>query len=99
MKNKPISNTSLTDWARVDALTDAEIDFSDCPELTPDMIENAFVRRGFESLPPKAKITLQIDQDVLEWFRARERNYKAHINALLREYMDLQSQTKRSASA
>lgn len=99
MKNEPISNTSLTNWARVDALTDQEIDLSECPEITPDMLERAVIRRGLRSLPPKTKITLQIDQDVLAWFQTRERNYKAHINALLRAYMDMHAHTKTSVKA
>ena len=32
---------SKTDWARVDAMTDDEIDTSDTPELGPDFFANA----------------------------------------------------------
>ncbi len=34
-------NTSLTDWDRVDALTDEEIDTSDIPPLDEDFFANA----------------------------------------------------------
>ena len=46
MNNKSILNKSETDWARLDAMTDADIDLSDCPEVTPDMFAGAVVRRS-----------------------------------------------------
>jgi uncharacterized protein (DUF4415 family) len=51
-------------------------------------------RRGaIDPLPPgKTRITIRIDNDVLEWFReqvdsAGGGNYQALINAVLREHM------------
>jgi uncharacterized protein (DUF4415 family) len=35
---------------------------------------------------PKEQITLRLDRDVLEWFRARGRGYQTRINAVLRAY-------------
>jgi hypothetical protein len=46
MNNKSIFNKSETDWARLDAMTDADIDLSDCPEVTSDMFAGAVVRRS-----------------------------------------------------
>jgi hypothetical protein len=37
---------SLTDWDRLRAMTDEDIDFSDCPEATPEMFANAIVKRN-----------------------------------------------------
>lgn len=39
-KNRP----SRTDWARVDAMTDEEIDTSDIPPLTDEFFKNATLR-------------------------------------------------------
>jgi hypothetical protein len=39
MNNKSIEIESETDWTRLDAMTDADIDLSDCPEVTPETIE------------------------------------------------------------
>jgi uncharacterized protein (DUF4415 family) len=97
MKKERISNKSLTDWARVDALTDQEIDLSECPEITPDMFKRAVVRRGLQPVPPKSRLTLQVDQDVLAWFQAQGRNYKVRINALLRAYMETHAKSDKSA--
>ncbi|GAK57128.1 hypothetical protein U27_04093 [Candidatus Vecturithrix granuli] len=96
MKNEPISKTSLTDWARVDAMEDHDIDFSDCPEITPEMFERAVVRRGLRTIRPTSRVTLQIDQDVLDWFQAQGQHYQALINTLLRAYMEAQRQTRQS---
>ncbi len=49
-------------------MTDAEIDFSDNPELTSEMFENARVRCGLKSEPGKVQLSLQMDRDVLAWF-------------------------------
>lgn len=80
----------MTDWKRVDALRDEDIDVSDNPELTPQMFARAIVRRGLEPPARKQQLTLRIDEDVLKWFRAQGRGYQTQINALLRAYVKAQ---------
>ena len=46
MSKKSISSKSETDWKKLDAMTDEEIDFSDCPEITPQQFAKSVVRRG-----------------------------------------------------
>jgi uncharacterized protein (DUF4415 family) len=88
MNNESISSNSQTDWQRLDAMTDSDIDLSDCPEITPSMFASAIVRRGLPPAKNKAQVTLRIDSDVLEWFKSRGRGYQTQINALLRAYME-----------
>lgn len=88
MKKSRISNKSQTDWERLDALKDEDIDLSDTPEITPEMFAKAIVRRGLKPVPLKAQITLRLDSDVLEWFKMQGRGYQTRINALLRAYME-----------
>jgi len=45
MNNEFTSSKSQTDWQRLDAMTDEDIDFSDCPEITSEMLTSAVVRR------------------------------------------------------
>jgi uncharacterized protein (DUF4415 family) len=78
----------MTDWKRVDALRDEDIDLSDNPELTPEMFARAVVRRGLKPPPRKRQLTLRVDEDVLKWFRAQGRGYQTQINALLRAYVE-----------
>ena len=88
MKKSPTTSKFQSDWDRVDAMTDADIDFSDDPEITPEMFAKAVVRRGLKPLPPKAQLTLRLDSDVLAWFKMQGRGYQTRINTLLRAYMD-----------
>lgn len=88
MSKKDILPKSQTDWARIDAMTDDEIDYSDIPPLTPEMFANAIVRKGFKPVPPKKQLTLRIDQDVIEFFRTQGQGYQTKINQLLRAYME-----------
>ena len=69
-------------------MDDADIDLSDCPEITPDLFARAIVRRGLPATPTKAQVTLRIDSDVLAWFKSQGRGYQTQINPLLRAYME-----------
>ncbi len=88
MSKSPTSSKSLTDWERLDAMSDADIDLSDAPEITPEMFAKSVVKRGLKSAPKKQLLTIRIDTDVLNWFRAQGRGYQTNINALLRAYME-----------
>ncbi|MDJ0688448.1 MAG: BrnA antitoxin family protein [Xenococcaceae cyanobacterium MO_188.B32] len=88
MSKKPTSSKSETDWKRLDAMTDEEIDLSDCPEITPKMFAKAVVREGLASSKKKTQVTLRIDNDVLEWFKSQGKGYQTKINSLLRAYME-----------
>jgi uncharacterized protein (DUF4415 family) len=88
MSKRTISKRSKTDWKRVDAMRDEDIDFSDSPEWTPEMFAQAVVRVGWKPPPPKAQITLRLDADVLQWFRDLGAGYQTHINVILRAYMN-----------
>ena len=76
-----------TDLARLDRMKDEDIDYSDAPEITPEMFAKAIVRRG---LKPRVKkqITLRVDDDVLSWFKKQGTGYQTKINLLLRAYME-----------
>ena len=88
MKKGNTSKKSQTDWKRVDAMSNEEIDLSDSPDITPKMFARGVVRRGLKPRGRKVQLTLRVDDDVLEWFKARGRGYQTQINALLRAYME-----------
>ncbi|HKZ85927.1 MAG TPA: BrnA antitoxin family protein [Anaerolineae bacterium] len=100
MKKRTTSSKSRTDWARLDAMQDEDIDLSDNPELTPEMFARAVVRQGLKPAPNKAQLTLRLDSDVLAWFKAQGRGYQTRINALLRAYMMAHiKQTKQTSTS
>lgn len=88
MSKESTSKESLTDWKRLDALQDEDIDLSDDPEITPELFAKAVVRRGLRPPPTKQQITIRLDEDVLQWFRAQGHGYQTRINSLLRAYME-----------
>ena len=86
MKNNTTSKKSGTDLKRLDAMTDADIDLSDIPEVTPEMFATGIVRRGLQPIT-KRQLTLRLDIDVIEWFKQQGSGYQTMMNALLRAYM------------
>jgi uncharacterized protein (DUF4415 family) len=46
------------------------------------------VRRGLQAAAAKTAISLRVDQDVLEWFKAQGEGYQTRINAVLRAFRD-----------
>ncbi len=88
MNGESILKESLTDWERLDAMKDEDIDLSDMPEVTPEMFARAVVRRGLKEPAGKQQVTIRLDSDVLAWFRAQGKGYQTRINALLRAYME-----------
>jgi len=86
MKKNSTSRKSGTNLKRLDAMTDADIDFSDIPEVTPEMFAKGVVRRGLQPIT-KQQLTLRLDSDVIEWFKKQGSGYQTRMNALLRAYV------------
>jgi len=59
--NKPIE----TNLAKLDALTDDQIDTSDIPPLT----DKFFATAKWRMPKSKVKVTVEVEPDVLEWFK------------------------------
>jgi uncharacterized protein (DUF4415 family) len=71
-----------SDLAKLDAMSDDDIDYSEIPDLGDkgeEFWDKAIVRG------PKQNIL--IDSDVIDWFKSQNDGYQEHINALLRAYM------------
>jgi len=76
-----MSNSSKTDWARVDALTDETINTSDIPPLASGFFAKAKLR-----MPKPVEVTLHIAPDVLAWFRSTGPDWEQRADAALRIY-------------
>lgn len=83
MNEQLMKNSLESNWARVDALRDEEIDTSDIPPLTEAFFRRARVRM------PKQRVTVQIDRDLLKWFQSQGKDYEQRINAALRLYVEV----------
>src|SRR5262245_48674757 len=86
---KPASTSKPpeTDWARLRSGAAPKVQRSH-PEAAVKHVVRGIVRRGLEPLPPKAAISLRVDADVLEWFKAQGPGYQTRINLVLRAYRD-----------
>ncbi|MBI4356836.1 MAG: BrnA antitoxin family protein [Gammaproteobacteria bacterium] len=80
---------SKTNWKKIDAKRDKDIDYSDIPEQGGDFFKKAVLK-----MPQKKTIiTIRIENDVLEWFKSQGRGYQTRIGALLRAYKEAHSRT------
>ena len=52
------------------------------------MFARAVARKGLKALPKKSLLSLRVDSDVIEWFKAQGAGYQSRMNALLRAYME-----------
>jgi uncharacterized protein (DUF4415 family) len=66
------------------ALSDDEIDFSDIAELNFDKLGKPIIGKFYR--PIKKPISIRMDSDVLEWFKAHS-HYQRLINKACRLYM------------
>lgn len=81
-----------TDWERVDALSDEEIarTAEADPDVVPVMNEKEWLHSARWIMPAtggKEAVSIRLDRDVLEWFRAQGPRYQSRINAVLRAYV------------
>ena len=82
MKKLPTSKKLRTDFS----IKDEDIDFSEIPELTPEMFRRKVVGNKMFT-EPRDEVTLKIDRDILKWYQSRGSGWERLINFLLRAYM------------
>ena len=79
-----------SDWLRVDALTDEEIDraIADDPDAAP-VLDESFWRKAkiLDPRHPKSTITMRVDDDVIDFFKRGGAGYQSRMNAVLRAYV------------
>ena len=75
---------SQTDWARLDALRDEDIDCSDIPELDDTFWKNAVLVQPEN----KERLTVRFDADMVEWFKRQGRGYQTRMNTVLRSFYE-----------
>ena len=86
-KRSSSSVQSKTDWAKLKA-GGLAVTSPNHPEADVRHVVRGIVRRGLKPKPAKAAISLRIEQDVLEWFKAQGTGYQTRMNAVLRAYRD-----------
>jgi uncharacterized protein (DUF4415 family) len=84
VKKNNLKKQSKTDWKRVDAVKDEDIDYSEIPELGDDFFEKATL------VPAKQLVTIRLDADVIEWLKRSGKGYQTRANKILRTVMESQ---------
>ena len=74
-----------TDWERVDALTDEEIDAAASSDTDDPPTDESFWKDATAVMPENSVI---VDPDLLAWFKAHTPDYEAQINVVLRSYIE-----------
>ena len=84
-----------TDLARLDAHEVQPEEYEDIPELTDEFFDRAEIRHGDKIIRrgrppldlPKKLVSLRLDQDVIDAFRAGGPTWQSRINAALRKHL------------
>ena len=83
--------TGDTDWARVDAFTDEDIEkaIAEDPDAAP-ILDEAWFKDAVFGVPAKIAMSIRVDDDVMEWFRSQGKGWQTRMNAVLRAYAKAQ---------
>ncbi|HEX2187946.1 MAG TPA: BrnA antitoxin family protein [Longimicrobiaceae bacterium] len=79
-----------TDWARVDGMSEEQVEAAaladaDNPPWTEEELMNA--RLVMPEDRGKVPISIRLDGEVVDYFKAQGRGYQSRINAVLRAYV------------
>ena len=87
MKHKMTEAQVDAQLAALAAMSEEEIDTDDIPEAPAESW--ALAKRPGLYRPVKKPVTLRLDMDLVEWFKARapEGGYQTEINRVLRRYV------------
>jgi len=87
---RPLTPEQQDELAALEAMPDEAIDTSDIPETTD---WSRALPRGALYRPVKRQLTLRLDADVIEWFKAHAgaggEGYQTAINRALRSFVRL----------
>jgi uncharacterized protein (DUF4415 family) len=82
--------TREIDWSRFDQMTDADVETAvrSDPDAAPLVDDDWFKTAQIIEPAIKEAISIRVDKDVLDFFRATSKRYQTKINAVLRAYME-----------
>ncbi|MGA1802518.1 BrnA antitoxin family protein [Rhizobium sp. HT1-10] len=88
IRKKISDGEDRTDWARVDAMADEDIEraMRDDPDWA-DFIDIDWSKAEWVVPVAKKALSIRLDQDIVDFFQASGKGYQTRINAVLRHYM------------
>ena len=88
-----------TDWARLRAMTDRDIEKAvrDDPDAAPILTER-WLRNARLTMPmdrrPRVAISLRIERELVEWFKAQGGPYQSRMHAVLKAFVEAHQQAQ-----
>ena len=82
---------SKTDWDRVKKMAEEEIVRNALADPDAQPTDETFWQEAAVRHPiKKVSVSVKLDADVLEWFKAQGKGYQNRINAVLKAYKEAQ---------
>ena len=78
-----MSNSSKTNYKRINKLSDKDIDYSDIPETDEEFWSDADILFPTN----KTHVSIRLDDDIISWFKQFGRGYQTKINSVLKSYI------------
>ncbi len=94
LDERPHQGKGQTDYARLDAITEAELEASIDPEDEGGPGWSTAMP-GFPG-PHQRQLAVRFDRDVVAWFEAQGGDYQARMNAVLRDYVEARQRDEAS---
>lgn len=91
IREKIARGEDRTDLARIDAMTDEDIDRATRDDPDWGGFEDIDWSKAEVVFPtPKQSISIRVDQDVVDFFKSTGKGYQTRMNAVLRHYVNEQ---------
>jgi uncharacterized protein (DUF4415 family) len=79
-----------TDWAKVDAMTEADLERAIAEDEDERDLEPEWTRAQLVLPRPKQSVHLRLDPEVVEFFKAGGKGHITRMQAVLRAYVEAQ---------
>ncbi|QCI97360.1 BrnA antitoxin family protein [Agrobacterium larrymoorei] len=96
IRKKIADGEDKTDWARVDAMTDEDIErqMRDDPDWA-EWIDVDWSKAVVVMPVTKKSISIRLDEEVIDFFKSTGKGYQTRMNAILRHYVQEQKSRNR----
>lgn len=82
-----------TDWAALDAMSEEELEAAIASDPDDPGNDPTFWEKAVPVYPvPKARITMRLDRDIVDFFKRQGAGYQTRIQAVLRAYVEAHRQ-------
>ena len=79
-------NITKINWDKVDKVPESQYNYTDSPEVTPDMFKKMRIMFPDE----KKNINIRLKNSTINFFKTHSKHYQSTINAILDAYVETQ---------